>query len=34
MAQVTRFDQIIIDFMRLHGAERVGVFGSYARNEA
>ena len=34
MAQVTRFDDTIIDFMRQHGAEKIGVFGSYARNEA
>ena len=34
MAQVTRFDDKIISFMRQHGAEKIGVFGSYARNEA
>lgn len=34
MAQITRFDDTIIDFMRQHGAEKIGVFGSYARNEA
>jgi predicted nucleotidyltransferase len=34
MAQVTRFDDTIISFMRQHGAEKIGVFGSYARNEA
>ena len=34
MAKVTRFDDTIISFMRQHGAEKIGVFGSYARNEA
>ena len=34
MAQVTRYDDTIISFMRQHGAEKIGVFGSYARNEA
>lgn len=34
MAQVTRFDDTIISFMQQHGAEKIGVFGSYARNEA
>jgi len=34
MAQVTPYDDKIISFMRQHGAEKVGVFGSYARNEA
>jgi predicted nucleotidyltransferase len=34
MAQITRFDDQIISFMRQHGAEKIGVFGSYARNEA
>jgi predicted nucleotidyltransferase len=33
MAQVTRFDDTIISFMHLHGAEKIAVFGSYARNE-
>ncbi len=33
MAQVTQFDDKIINFMRQHGAEKIGVFGSYARNE-
>lgn len=33
MAQVTQFDDKIISFMRQHGAEKIGVFGSYARNE-
>lgn len=31
---VTPFDDAIISFMARHGAERVGVFGSYARGEA
>ena len=34
MAQITKFDDTIISFMRQHGAEKIGVFGSYARNEA
>lgn len=34
MAQVTKFDDTIISFMRQHGAEKIGIFGSYARNEA
>jgi hypothetical protein len=34
MAQVTRFDETILSFMQKHGAEKIGVFGSYARNEA
>jgi predicted nucleotidyltransferase len=34
MAQITPFDDKIISFMHQQGAERVGVFGSYARNEA
>lgn len=34
MAQVTPFDTSIIDFLAKHGAERVAVFGSYARGEA
>ena len=34
MAQVTPFDDKIISFMHRHGAEKIGVFGSYARNEA
>ena len=34
MAQVTKFDDTIISFMRQHGVEKIGVFGSYARNEA
>jgi len=33
MAQVTPFDAQIISFMHQHGAEKIGVFGSYARNE-
>lgn len=31
---VTPFDETIIGFMARHGAERVGIFGSYARGEA
>ena len=31
---VTPFDDKIVNFMARHGAERVGVFGSYARGEA
>ena len=34
MAQVTPYDDIIINFMTRHGASRIGVFGSYARGEA
>lgn len=34
MAQVTPFDATIISFMTEHGAERIGVFGSYARGES
>ena len=34
MAQITRFDYQIVSFMQQHGAEKIGVFGSYARNEA
>jgi len=34
MEQVTKFDDKIISFMRQHGAEKIGVSGSYARNEA
>ena len=34
MAQVTPYDDTIISYMQKHGAEKVGVFGSYARNEA
>ena len=33
MAQVTRFDKTIISFMQQYGAEKIGIFGSYARNE-
>lgn len=33
-AQVTPYDDTIISFMRQHGADKVGIFGSYARNEA
>jgi uncharacterized protein len=34
MAQITPFDTIIASFMKDNGAERVGIFGSYARGEA
>ncbi|MDD2500440.1 MAG: nucleotidyltransferase family protein [Geobacter sp.] len=34
MAHVTPFDTTIINFMKSHGAVKVGVFGSYARDEA
>jgi predicted nucleotidyltransferase len=34
MAQITPFDDKIISFMLQQGAVKVGVFGSYARNEA
>ncbi len=34
MAQVTPYDDTIINFMTRHGASRIGVFGSYARGEA
>jgi predicted nucleotidyltransferase len=34
MAQITPFDETIASFMQEHGAERVAVFGSYARGEA
>lgn len=34
MAQITPFDTTIINFMKAHGAVKVGVFGSYARGEA
>jgi predicted nucleotidyltransferase len=34
MAQVTPYDDKIISFMRQHGADKIGIFGSYARNEA
>ena len=34
MAQITPFDETIAKFMKDHGAERVGIFGSYARGEA
>jgi predicted nucleotidyltransferase len=33
MAQITPFDDKIVSYMQLHGAEKVGVFGSYARND-
>lgn len=34
MAGITPFDDKIISFMRQQGADKVGVFGSYSRNEA
>lgn len=34
MAQVTPFDDMIISCLHQHGAEKIGVFGSYARDEA
>ena len=34
MAQITPFDDKIISYMLNQGAEKVGVFGSYARNDA
>lgn len=34
MAQITPFDNTIIDFMSKHGVSRISVFGSYARGEA
>lgn len=34
MAGITPFDDTIISFMRQQGADKVGVFGSYSRNEA
>lgn len=34
MPQITPFDDQILAYMRAHGAERIGVFGSYARGEA
>ena len=34
MPQVTPYDEQIIAYMKAHGANRVGVFGSYARGEA
>lgn len=34
MAQITPYDDRISSYMRQHGAVKVGVFGSYARNEA
>lgn len=34
MAQVTPFDDLIIEYMKNHGAARISVFGSYARGEA
>lgn len=34
MASITPFDDKISSYMHQHGANKVGVFGSYARNEA
>lgn len=34
MARVTQFDDKILSYLNQHGVEKVGVFGSYARNEA
>lgn len=34
MPQVTPYDEQILTYMKAHGANRVGVFGSYARGEA
>jgi len=34
MTHITPYDDRIIGYMSQHGAEKVGVFGSYARNEA
>jgi predicted nucleotidyltransferase len=34
MAQITPYDDRISTYMREQGAVKVGVFGSYARNEA
>lgn len=34
MPQVTPYDEQIVAYMKAHGANRVGVFGSYARGEA
>ena len=34
MPQITPFDAQILTYMKAHGAERIGVFGSYARGEA
>lgn len=34
MSQVTPFDDMILQYMKAHGANRIGVFGSYARGEA
>jgi uncharacterized protein len=34
MARVTPYDETIVSFLKGNGAERVGVFGSYARGEA
>lgn len=34
MPQITPFDDQILAYMKAHGANRIGVFGSYARGEA
>lgn len=34
MAQITPFDDLIVEYMQSHGATRISVFGSYARGEA
>lgn len=34
MPQVTPYDDQILAYMKAHGANRVGIFGSYARGEA
>lgn len=34
VGHVTPYDTTIINFMKAHGALKVGVFGSYARGEA
>ena len=34
MARITPFDDTIISFLHQQGADKVGVFGSYACNEA
>ena len=34
MAQVSPFDDKISSYLHQHGANKIGVFGSYSRNEA
>lgn len=34
MARITPFDDKIVNYLHIHGAEKISVFGSYARNEA